>query len=158
MRAATARSGLCHHAWRVNQWGHLTSGIFWFAGNGFDGLGSFDVRGCANPCVPDGTTLLAWTQTYHDHEDVQRPERFSYEFRGTLTVDSTNAPTTISGTWDRHTADGLGSRPGDIVHGDFVLVPGPRVRTETATSSSVSLPFARSVHPQSSLIPDATIV
>ncbi|AVK74454.1 hypothetical protein pqer_cds_32 [Pandoravirus quercus] len=125
---------LCHHAWRVNQWGHLTTGIFWFAGNGFDGLGSFDVRGCANPCVPDGTTLLAWTQTYLDREDVQRPERFSYEFRGTLTVESTDTPT-ICGTWDRHMADSLDARPGDILHGEFVLMPASsdqRRKGETA--------------------------
>ncbi|AGO83400.1 hypothetical protein psal_cds_29 [Pandoravirus salinus] len=123
---------LCHHAWRVHQWGHLALGIYWFAGNGFDGLGWFHVRGCANPCVPDGTTLLAWTQAYREREGVCDNRRFSYEFRGTLTSDPDGA-LVIGGTWDRHTAgEGADVRPGDIVHGEFVLVraPGPQGNLE----------------------------
>lgn len=144
---------LCHHAWRVNQWGHATACIFWFTGNGFDSLGPFGVRGCASPCVPDGTTELAWTQTYLDREDAQGSRRFSYEFRGTLAVDSTDAPV-IWGAWHRPMGDGLVVRPGDIVGGEFVLV---RVSTETTTPSA-HLPCAGSVHPRSPLVPDATIV
>lgn len=131
---------LCHHAWRVRQWVYVGAGTFWFTGSGFDSLGLFDVRGCANPCVPDGTTRLAWSQTYIDRLGVVGVGRQSFEFRGVFALDA-DGESIIRGTWNRHMADGVSARPGDILHGEFVLAPASsdqRQKGEVAATSDDS--------------------
>lgn len=130
---------LCHHTWHISTWKQICSCTMSFEGQGTDAVGVFRVIGCGNVLGPDGTVRLAWSQVYKDrYGDSGTGPRRVYEFRGVL-ASCPRDTAAIQGTWRRYSVDGADVRPGDIVRGEFVLVPGSRVRGQTTTTTSVPI-------------------